>query len=155
MKRGIAAAVAACVLVVAGCGGSSSSQPSLSAFKTGFVAEKTAFRKLGLDLQQEITGAKSKTDAQLATEIGALATRASQQADGLAKLKPPAKFKTQLSNLVASFRSVSTDLRAIAAAAVKHDAATARAATTTLLADAAKVKSADDAITKGLGLKAS
>ncbi|HET9102734.1 MAG TPA: hypothetical protein VFN55_05220 [Solirubrobacteraceae bacterium] len=153
MRRGILAAAAVCVLALAGCGGSS--EPSLSAFKTGFVSEKTAFRKLGLDLQQEITGAKSKTDAQLATEINALAVRASNQADGLAKLNPPAKFKAQLSKLVAGFRSVSTDLRSIATAAVKHDAASARTATMTLLTDAAKVKSADDAITQGLGLKAS
>ena len=152
MKRRILAAAAVCVLALAGCGGSS--QPSLSAFKKGFVSEKNAFRKLGLDLQQEITGAKSKTDSQLATEINALASRASQQASGLAKLNPPAKFKSQLNKLVAGFRSVSTDLHAISAAAVKHDAATARTATMTLLTDAAKVKSADDAITQGLGLKA-
>lgn len=150
--RAVACAAVIAALALAGCGGSSG--PSLSAFKKGFASEKASFRQLGLDLQGAITGAKAKTDAQLATEIGGLATRASAQASTLAKLDPPAKYKTPLANLVAGFRSVATDLRAIAAAAVKHDATQAKTATETLLGDAAKVKTADDTITKGLGLPA-
>jgi hypothetical protein len=137
-------------LAVAGCGGSSA--PSLSNFKTGFKNDKATFRQLGLDLQKAITSAQSKTDAQLATEIGALASRASQQASAIAKLNPPAKYKADTQKLTAGFRAVAADLRAISAAAVKHDAAKAKRATETLLADAAKVKTSDDAITTGLGL---
>ena len=137
-------------LIVAGCGGSSA--PSLSVYKTSFKQNKVTFRQLGLDLQKAITGAQAKTDAQLATEIGALATRASQQASAIAKLNPPAKYTADNQKLTAAFRSVAADLHKISAAAVKHDAATAKTATETLLADAAKVKASDDAITKGLGL---
>jgi hypothetical protein len=137
-------------LAVAGCGGSSA--PSLSAFKAGFKTDKATFRQLGLDLQKAITGAQAKTDAQLATEISALASRASAQASAIAKLNPPAKYKADAHQLAAGFRAVSADLSAIAHAAVKHDAATAKSATVTLLHDAAKVKTSDDAITKGLGL---
>lgn len=151
-KRTLAAGVVALALVLAGCGGSSNNAPSLSAFKTGFQSNKTSFRQLGIDLQKAITGAQSKTDAQLATELGALATRASSQAGSLAKLNPPAKYKTYLNSLAAGFRSVAADLRKIATAADKHDATTARAATVSLLSDAAKVKTADDAISKGLGI---
>ncbi len=150
----VALAVVLAALALAGCGGSGSSEPSLSSFKSGFVAEKGSFRQLGLDLQKAITGARAKTDAQLATEIDSLAARSSSQATRLSMLKPPAKFKADLTTLTAGFRSVSTDLRSIAAAAVKHDAATARTATETLLTDAAKVKTADTAITRGLGLPA-
>ena len=150
--KAVASAVVIAALAMAGCGSSSPAQPSLSAFKSGFKAEKVAFRQLGLDLQKAITGAKAKTDAQLATEIGALSARSSQQASRLAKLKPPVKFKALLTQLVRGFRAVSADLTAIAAAAVKHDGPAARTATKTLLADAATVKTADDAITKGLGL---
>jgi hypothetical protein len=153
--RTVASALVIAALALAGCGSSSPGQPSLSAFKSGFQAEKAAFRQLGLDLQKTITGAKAKTDAELATEIGALSGRASQQASQLAKLNPPAKFKTSLTHLVAGFRSVSTDLTSISTAAVKHNGPAAKTATETLLADAAKVKTADDAITKGLGLPAS
>jgi hypothetical protein len=139
-------------LAVAGCGGSSA--PSLSAFKAGFKTDKATFRQLGLDLQKAITGAQAKTDAQLATEISGLASRASAQASAIAKLNPPAKYKADAHQLAAGFRAVSADLSAIAHAAVKHDAATAKSATVTLLHDAAKVKTSDDAITKGLGLLA-
>jgi len=52
----------AIAIALAGCGGSSG--PSLSAFKSGFTADRAQFRKLGLDLQSEITGVKTKTDLQ-------------------------------------------------------------------------------------------
>lgn len=152
--RAVASAAVIAALALAGCGSSSPAQPSLSAFKSGFRSEKAAFRQLGLDLQKTITGAKAKSDAQLATELGALSGRASQQASQLARLMPPAKYKTSLRQLVGGFRAVSADLKSIAAAAVKHNGAAARTATETLLADAAKVKTADDALTKGLGLPA-
>ena len=152
--RTMALAAVIAALALGGCGAGGSSPPSLSAFKSGFTVEKSAFRQLGLDLQKAITGAKTKTDAQLAVEISSLSTRASAQASRLAKLKPTPKYTANLAKLVAGFRSVSSDLHAIATAAVKHDAASARTATMTLLADAAKVKSADDAIAHGLGLPA-
>ncbi len=139
-------------LATAGCGGSS--PPSLSAFRVGFQNEKTMFRQLGLDLQKAIVGAQAKSDTQLASEIGALASRASRQATAIGKLNPPAKYATDTHNLTTGFRAVAADLRAIAAAAVKHDAAQAKTATSALLADAALVKTGDDAITKGLGLPA-
>lgn len=153
--RAVASATVIAALALAGCGSSSPAQPSLSVFKSGFRSEKVVFRQLGLDLQRTIVGAKAKTDTQLATEIGALSGRTSQQASRLAKLKPPAKFKTPLQQMVGGFRAVSADLKLIATAAVKHDGAAAKSATETLLADSAKVKSADDALTKGLGLPAS
>ncbi|GAC1571961.1 MAG: hypothetical protein NVS3B18_05210 [Candidatus Dormibacteria bacterium] len=152
--RAVACAAVTVALAVAGCGSSSPAQPSLSTFRSGFQAEKTSFRRLGLDLQKTITGAKAKTDAQLATEIGALSGRASGQASRLSRLDPTARFKPSLQSLVSGFRAVAADLQLIQRAATKHDGAAAKAATETLLADAAKVKTADDAITKGLGLPA-
>ncbi len=152
--RAVASAMMIVTLASAGCGSSSPAQPSLSAFKSGFRVEKATFRPLGLDLQRTITGARAKTDAQLATELSALSGRASEQASQLAKLKPTAKFKSLLTQLAGGFQAVSADLKLIAAAAVKHDRAAAKAATMALLADAAKVKTADDAITTGLGLPA-
>ena len=153
--RAVASAMVIAGLALTGCGSSSPAQPSASTFKSGFRTEKTAFRQLGIDLQQAITGAKAKTDAQLAAELGALSGRASEQASRLAKLSPPARFTASLTRLTAGFHAVSADLKSIAAAAVKHDGAAARTATETLLTDAAKVKTADDAITKGLRLPAS
>lgn len=151
--RSLATAVTLLGLALADCGGSSA--PSLSAFKSGFSTEKAQFRKLGLDLQTAITQARSKTDVALASELTALATRAEQTRAQLTKLDAPSKFKPNLSKLESGFGAVGTDLNQIAGAATKHDAATARAATMMLLRDAATVKSADVALTSGLGLPAS
>lgn len=137
---------------VAGCGGSSG--PSLSAFKSGFAAQKRSFHSLGLDLQQAIATAQNKTDAQLASEIGALATRARQQAGALGRLNPPSQYRTNLRRLQAGFTAVAGDLQQIATAATKHDATTARSATLALIQDAGKVKAGDTAISAGLRLPA-
>jgi hypothetical protein len=154
--RSPAVVAALLVIALAGCGSSasSSSAPSLSAFKSGFAADKAQFRKLGLDLQHAITGASSKTDAQLAAEIGALSTRAREQASQLSQLKPPAKFQGTLRELAAAFNAVAGDLNQISSAATKHNAQAARAATVTLLRDAAKVKATDKTLTASLGLPA-
>jgi hypothetical protein len=137
-------------LALAGCGGSSA--PSLSTFKSGFSADKKQFTKLGTDLAASITGANKKTDDQLATELTALATRAKQEAGQLSKLNPPSKYKSQLGDLESGFKAVSADLTSISAAATKHNSATAGAATRKLIQDAGKVKSADTALSKGLGV---
>lgn len=150
--KAVAAGTVTFALALTGCGGSSA--PSLSAFKGHFKSDKASFRQLGLDLQKAITGAQAKTDAQLATEISALAARASAEASSLAKLSPPDKYKADTQKLTAGFNAVAADLRSISTAAVQHDAAKAKQATTALLGDAAKVKAADDAVTKGLGLPA-
>lgn len=142
-------------LAVAGCGGgggSSSSTASLSSFKTGFSADKAVFKALGVDLGTAISGAASKTDAQLATQFSALASRAAQQAKTIGKLNPPAKYKTQVGTLVVAFNATAADLTAISAAAAAHNVTAAEAATKKLLVDAAKVKSSDDSISKALGL---
>ncbi|MGH2870726.1 MAG: hypothetical protein ACRDNK_24550 [Solirubrobacteraceae bacterium] len=148
----VAAATVTLALGLSGCGGSA--EPSLSAFKSAFKSDKETFRQLGLDLQKAITGAQAKTDAQLAAEIGSLATRASGEASSISKLNPPDKYKADTQKLSAGFRAVAVDLHSIATAAVKHDAAKAKQATKALLGDAAQVKAADDTITKGLGLPA-
>lgn len=142
--------VAALVITLAGCGAGSA--PSLSAFKSGFSADKAAFRQLGLDLQKAIVTAQSKTDPQLAAEIGALASRAKRQATSLAKLNPPHRFKADLHELVAGFDAVAADLSRISVAADKHDAANAQAGTVALLSDSSRVKAGDSAISSGLHL---
>lgn len=152
------ASVAATLLTVAlaGCGGSSGATsggpPSLSGFKAGFTTAKVQFRRLGSDLGTAVEKAGAKTDVQLAAEFDKLSARAKGQASALRKLDPPAKFKPELSQLSSGLDSIAADLGRIAGAANAHDAAKARAATTTLVTDAAKVKAADNAVTAKLGL---
>jgi hypothetical protein len=151
-KRRVSLAATLLTVVLAGCGSSSSSTPSLSSFKQSFATEKTQFSKLGNDLGTSIQKAGAKTDVQLAAEFDQLASRAKAQAAALRKLDAPAKFKSELSQLSSGLDAVATDLGGIATAAKAHDAPKARTATTAMLADATKVKTADDALTKQLGL---
>ena len=145
-RIGVAVLVAAAVLT--GCGGG----PSLAAFKTAFKADKARFHQFSLDLQQAIGTAGSKSNAQLASELGALSARADKQASQLASLNPPAKYKGELDKLVAGFRGIATDLKQISGAAVKRDAQQAGTATRQLVVDATKVRAADDGLSALLGL---
>jgi hypothetical protein len=147
-----AVAVAASV-AVAGCGSSkSSSSASKVDFKTGFATSQTEFRELGTDIAKDITGAGSKTDAQLAKEFDGLATRAGQQASQLAALDAPATYGKRVTRLVAGFHAIKGDLSKISTAATDHDASGAEGATRALLTDAATIKTADTSLSKDLGL---
>ena len=151
--RLVCAAAIIATIALAGCGsGKSSSSTSKVDFKTGFATSQREFRKLGSDLAKDIIGARSKTDAQLATEFKALATRAGQQAGELAALKPPAQYAKRITSLVASFNATKADLANIATAAHTHNPSNAEAATRDLLSDAAKIKTADTSLSKDLGL---
>ena len=150
-SRSSTTAVTLAALALAGCG---SSGPSLSAFKSGFAKDRTQFRQLGTDLATEITHASTKTDAQLATELGSLSSRARQQASQLSQLNPPSEYKHQLDSLVSAFHTVAADLQQISTAATKNDATTAKAYTVKLLGAAAKVKVGDTALSSALHLPA-
>ncbi len=151
MRRALLA-VALLASSLAGCGGSSA--PSLSVFRTGFSTQKQSFHKLGVDLQQAIATAQTKSDAQLATEISALARRARQQASSLGRLNPPNRFKADLQMLEGGFSAISTDLTQIAGAATKHDRTAAQSATLALIRDAGTVRTGDTAISSGLSAPA-
>jgi hypothetical protein len=150
-KRKASLAATLLTVVVVGCGASGST-PSLSTFKQAFAASKAQVRQLGADLGATLQRAATTTDAQLAAEFDQLANRAKTQAAGLRKLDPPAKFKAELSQFSSSLDSVATDLGRIAGAADAHNVKRARAATATLITDAAKVRTADNVLTAGLGL---
>ena len=136
-------------VAIAGCGGSS--QPSVTAFRSGFETDRAQFHRLSLDLESAIAGAHTKTNAQLAAELSALSGRSAMQATRLSKLHPPAKYKPDLEKLVAGFRAVAADLTRISQAATSGDAKTASAATRSLIAHAKTVRAADLGVSNSLG----
>jgi hypothetical protein len=138
-------------IALGGCGGGSSA-PSLSSFKQGFAASKVQFRQLGADLGTSFERATTRTDAQLAAEFDKLSARAKAQVARLRKLDPPAKFRSEMHQFISGLSSVARDLARIARAADARSVKTAKAATTTLLTDAATVKAADNRLTAQLGL---
>lgn len=142
-------------IAAAGCGSSgSSSTTSGASFKSGFATSQREFRQLGTDIAKDITGAGKKTDAGIAAEFSALAKRAGQQATQLGALNVPARYKTQVAKMVTGFHAVKDDLANISTAASHHNPSNAEAATRELLRDAATIKTADNALSKALGLPA-
>ena len=151
--RPVCALAVAASIAVAGCGsGKSSSSISRVDFKTGFAANHKEFSALATAIAKDLTGAGSKTDAQLATEFDGLASRADQQASQLADLTAPSKYAKRVGTLVIGFHALKADLSTISTAATKHNAQSAETATRTLLTDAAKIKTADISLSKDLGL---
>jgi hypothetical protein len=152
-RKFVCAVTMAASVAAAGCGSSkSSSSTSHVDFKTGFATSQKTFRTLGTDIAKDITGAGTKTDAELAKQFRGLATRANQQASQLAALTTPARYTKRVTTLVAGFHALKADLSKISTAATKHDASSAAAATRALLTDAAKIKTADTSLSKDLGL---
>jgi hypothetical protein len=150
INRMLAGVVVTAAVALTGCGGSGG--VSRAAFKAGFATSQKQFRQLGTTLASDITGARAKTDAALASEFATLAARARRQAADLAKLKAPAQYDGRINGLVAGFHSLAADLTQISDAATKHDAKTAAAAVKTLFTDATKIKAADAGLSKSLGL---
>ena len=154
-RRLVCALAMAASLTMAGCGsGNSSSSTSRVDFKTGVATSHKEFGALAIEIGDDIKGAGSKTDKQLAKEFAALATRADLEASRLAALRVPPKYSKRVTSLVAGYRAVKADLSKVATAATKHDATSAQTAARALLGDAAKVKTADTSLSKDLGISA-
>jgi hypothetical protein len=151
-RRSVASLAAVTMVVLTGCGSSSSSGPSLSAFKTGFKAQRQSFTKLGADLEKAISSAPTTPASAIATEFTSLAARTTAAAAALRTLKPPAKFSSQVSALANGFDSVSADMKSISTAATKNDASGAKSAAGKLVTDSATVHTDDLTLTRALGL---
>lgn len=137
-------------LALGGCGGSSG--PSLSAFKSGYSAQKTQFTALGKALASAITSAPKETNGALATEFQSLSTRATAQAASLRKLNAPSKYKSELDSLASSFDTIAGDLHAVSTAATQGNASAAKSAAEKLVQDAATLKTTDTKLSQQLGL---
>jgi hypothetical protein len=148
--KGRLATAAVLAIVLAGCGESGNMGASLSTFAAAFSKDRVQFRKLGVELAQDLGGAHSRTDAQLATEMAQLSKRAHVQAVKLKQLDPPAAYKNSVNKLTIGLSAVALDLRRISRASIRNDAQTASEATRALIAHSARVKAADVAISKAL-----
>jgi len=140
----LAAAIAAAAL--AGCGGSSSnssSGPSLSAFKSGWQAQKASFAAIGTDLQTAIATASTTSAPKIASEFASLGSRMTHAASALRALKPPARYQTRVGQLAAAFDAVSGDMTAVSTAANHNDVTAARTAAAKLVTDWATIHAAD------------
>ena len=70
----------------------------------------------------------------------------------MAALHVPARYEKHVATMISGFHAIKADLANIATAATHHNASNAEAATRELLRDAATIKTADNAVSKSLGL---
>jgi hypothetical protein len=130
-------------------------RPSVSQFRAQFGDQKASFQALGLAVASAIANAPKQTNTEIADNFSSLATRATAQAAALRKLSAPSNYKSQLGQLATDFDTVASDLKAVSGAASAGNPANARSSAEKLVLDAAKLKSADTALTQALGLAAS
>ena len=136
---------------LASCG----SQPSLSAYRTGFQNQRIQAQSLGRDVVTSLLTAHNKSNSQLANEFAGLASHTNQIASNLRKLDPPSKYKSQNSQLASDFTSVAGDMSSISRAATAGDAPGARAARLKLDQDLAKLGQVSRSLAGSLGLPVS
>jgi hypothetical protein len=145
-------ALAATLVLLAGCGGSSSSDQTAK-FKTGINPVVTQMGQIAMDTGRTIQRAGSQTDAQLGTAFHDLATRWQTQLSQLQTLKPPSNLAVAFNTLSSAAARVEADLTAIVAAAQTHSKSAATQASASVVTDILSAKSASTTITTKLGIK--
>ena len=143
------AAILATIVLLAGCGGRSSS--STTSFKTSYESVANQFKRTSQAIGTAIQQAPSKTDAQIGAAFQDLASRWQTALSQLQTLKPPSNLATTFNALRSAASRVKADLNAIVAAATNHDAAAAKQASNNLVTDILTAKSASTTITNKLG----
>ena len=94
---------------------------------------------------------ESKSDAALAKQFSALATRLESLNDEIAALDTPADLKDESKALNKALDATAGDVEDIAEAAKKNDAQAAAAATVELSTDAQEVNTAQNKLAKATG----
>lgn len=146
-------ATGAMLVLLAGCGGSSSS--SSANFKPGYTSAMGALGTTASQIGTTIEGAAGQSDSQLETTFKSLATHWQTGTGRLDKLTAPSSVSTQFANLKGAASRVETDLNGIASAASSHSQTAAKTAAEHLVIDLAAGKTADTKIRSTLGLPAS
>jgi hypothetical protein len=131
VRRIALAALAACALVLAACGGEDD-----QAFIDASKKVTTEISDIGEDIGTTVSGAASQDDAELERQFTELADRAGKAVDDLDALDPPSEdTETTVNDLSSALTKGQKDLESIAAAAGDSDAAAARSATEELVKD--------------------
>jgi hypothetical protein len=146
------AALGATLVLLAGCGGSSSSDQTAK-FKTGLTPVVTQFRQISMEIGSTIQGATSQTDAHLGAAFRDLASRWQDQLSQLQTLKAPSGLAAPFNTLTGAASRVEADLNSIVAAAATHSKSAAEQASASLVVDILSAKSASTTITTKLAIK--
>jgi hypothetical protein len=159
------AAIAATLVLLAGCGGSSSgsspssepasststSQTSQSAaqFKAAIAPILNQFKSASQGTGAALGQASSQNDAQVAATFQQLEAKWTSALTKLETLQPPPQFTAAYNRLKSQVSKVMADFAAIVSAAQSHDATAAKDATTQLVSDIASAKATSTTLSNG------
>ncbi len=140
-------------LLVAGCGGSSSSSSAdqTATFKTGYESAANQLKQSSQAIGAAIQQAPKQTDAQIHAAFQNLASRWQNALSQLQTLKPPANLAVTFNTVTGAAGRVEADLNAIVAAAATHSSSAAEQASASLVTDIQSAKAASTTITSKLG----
>lgn len=139
------AAVLAGLLLLAACGGSSSTDPSAK-FKTSYESARSHLKGTSEAIGAEIQQASSQSDGQVLSAFRKLAGRWQTQLSQLQSLKPPATVSTDFNSLTGAASRVESDLNAVVSAAATHSYSAAQQAGASIVSDVTAARRADAAI---------
>ena len=158
MKRPILLMLLALLLgagLLAGCGGDDDGGGDTASqkeqFDEGYKPINDEFVAVGNDVGQAVQTAKGKSNQELATTFGSLATRVLALKDRLTDLDPPDEYKADADRLARSMDVVAADLSAISDAAERGDADDARTRTQGLFRHSVETRTARRTLARKTG----
>lgn len=137
--------------IVAGCGGGDDSSSDAADFRQAATAATSETSRIGVDVGQAVSTARSKTDADLASTFSGLTARVRVIVTDLKALDPPLPARGKVDDLTSALDTAAEDLDAIAKAASSSQADPARAATEKLVNDSPAISAANKALKAELG----
>ena len=149
MKRALVLAV----VVLAGCGGSSS--PSKDDFKKDYAPVDAQLKAAGREMATVLQNASSKTDVVLAGEIDRVSSQLDDVTSKMADIKPPDELKDDYKALRDTLDGIESDLTDLSSSVSSHDAPSAGTGTRKLIVDSAKVRTTANKVRRAVGLKPS
>ncbi|HEV7774391.1 MAG TPA: hypothetical protein VGO48_14010 [Conexibacter sp.] len=138
----LAALLAAVALIGAGCGSSSSDEPSAADAQTAYSSVRTQITGLGDSIGTAITSASRQNDVQLADAFAQLNDRGQAAVARLGALEVPDELRDERQALSDALDQGTGDLADIARAARASDADGARQAAQQLIADSQRIRDA-------------
>lgn len=159
ISRAATLALLGTAVVAAGCGGSGKAGGGSgkagatdAGFRAAYLRQLGPLRSTGGELTTALQAASHESDAQVQHTFARLARQARPVVAGLAALRPPARFRADITAMHDWLARAASDLRAIAVAAGAHHAGAAQQATRKLVSDSVHVKDADRRLSAALGL---
>lgn len=146
----ITALLAALALIGAGCGSSSSDEPSASDAQSAYSSVRTQISGLGGSIATAMTAASRETDTQLSEAFAQLQDRGQAAIDRLNAVEVPDDVRETRQALSDALARGTADLADIARAARDSDAAAARAAAQELIVDSQQIRDARAAFERAL-----